>query len=708
MENALVYPLIGADGQLHSPYGYCNLPGITKNPLHPLCWVKGEPKTYYSDAVNAFKHIIVCQRATDVWPLWQSLKAVNSINDFLLISSTHDKVHPVEWMQSKFWTRWEAVYLAFDRSEADDHLAVQLSEAISRDVRRLRPPGVSGSRWDDFWRGGGTPIQIPALMEEAPVMSLQLEAQDESHGGLGRFAYEPLDINGAFKDGYLYCTVQTLSRELAPVRGKTDEGKTEVVERLETVVVRSDRQIHTASWMKAPPGTKYNDRVLRLSDGTLIDREPRSNKYATWSWSSIKAYLENRSHTRPLSQILRDVNNFIRTSVWLPFEEDYTILSLTVPVTFTQSVFDSVPLIFLNGPAGSGKSEAGRSMARVCANAYVCGQSSAASIARFIDESRGFVVLDDLEAIGSRGGEFSELVQALKLSYKKDTAVKLWTDVKTMRTERLNFFGIKMINNTSGADHILGSRMLRIQTRPIPEPLRHEFFERRSSQTYDFSGLRDELHTWAFENVNKVDLEYKKLYPARTDRADEITAPLKVFASLSCDAELQSQLEVSLAKQSQKTFDITDPEQVLHISLSNLIAAGYITVSISHVVLEIRRLLDRDFNRGTADYPEWARPDWVGKQLRRLNLIEVEGGLRKRLFGSNLRFYPIRPVYIEEVKRQYTIRGITIRPSVKDIMAFCQGCEGCVYRDCGCEIMPMRMKAEANCRRANFINAIRP
>ena len=120
----------------------------------------------------------------------------------------------------------------------------------------------------------------------------------------------------------------------------------------------------------------------------------------------------------------------------------------------------------------------GRAMARVCSNAYVCGQSSAAAIARFIDESRGFVVLDDMEGIGGRGGQFSELVQALKLSYNKATAVKMWTDVKTMRTQLLDFYGVKMINNTRGVDSILGSRMLRVQTRRMPDHCRDEFLQR--------------------------------------------------------------------------------------------------------------------------------------------------------------------------------------------------------------------------------------
>ncbi|HWS86443.1 MAG TPA: hypothetical protein VN282_05750 [Pyrinomonadaceae bacterium] len=216
-----------------------------------------------------------------------------------------------------------------------------------------------------------------------------------------------------------------MRREVELTKNDFDEEVVAVFEELETVVIRSDRTVHTAVWSRSRKGTKQQNQVLRLSDGTLISDEPRANKYGTWSWGSVNAYLQGKSRARPLGEMLREVEEYLRSSVWLPYDEDYALLALTVPVTYAQAVFDAVPLIFLNGPAGSGKSQTGRAMARVSANAYVCGQSSAASIARFIDESRGFVVLDDLEAVGNKGGEFSELVQALKQSYSKATATKL-------------------------------------------------------------------------------------------------------------------------------------------------------------------------------------------------------------------------------------------------------------------------------------------
>lgn len=347
------------------------------------------------------------------------------------------------------------------------------------------------------------------------------------------------------------------------------------MERLETVVVRSDRTVHSAVLTPAPKGTRERERVMRLTDGTLIDREPQANKYGTWSWPSIKTYLDGKAKVRHLADILRDVAAHLRASVWMPNEEDYALLTLTVTVTYAQAIFDSVPLILLTGPAGSGKSEMGGAMARVCCNAYVCGQSSAASIARLIDESRGFVVLDDLEGIGGRGGQFGEIVQALKLSYDKATAVKLWTDVKSMRTERLDFYGVKMINNTRGANEILGSRMLRIQARRIPEGLREGFGDLLPTDDVRLNALRDELHTWTFENARLIESTYRSRYPKTSDRVDEIAAPLHVMAAITGDPRLSSHLEVALARQGRRVPNVQNPMELLRETLRDIVAQGY-------------------------------------------------------------------------------------------------------------------------------------
>jgi energy-coupling factor transporter ATP-binding protein EcfA2 len=609
----------------------------------------------------------------------------------LIISSTHEAAFPREWREPSFWARWETIFLGFDNDQAGEALACVLAESAGKDVRRALVPRSYGKDWTEFWQGGGGLDEFAGLLRDAPVFSLTVKDGPGEVQGYGRFAYQPININGAFHNGHLYYAAQILNRSVV-VNTEGNRSMARDVERLETVVVRSDRTIHTSVLTDAPKGTRERDRVMRLTDGTLIDREPQPNRYGTWSWPSIKVYLDGKSKPRALGEILRDVNAYLRACVWLPFEEDYSVLTLLVPVTFAQAVFDSVPLVFVNGPTGSGKSELGRAMARVCCNAYVCGQSSAAAIARFIDESRGFVVLDDMEMLGSRGGQFGELVQALKLSYNKATAVKLWTDVKTMRTRLLDFYGVKMINNTRGTGEILGSRMIKIRTGRIPEAMRSAREDLPNIGGAKLSLLRDEFHCWTFGNVRRIEEAYRRLYPRAPDRSDEITAPLRVLAAIADDVDLISKLEVALAKQSRQVLKTDDPRQVVLEALKNLVAQGYTTVSPTHVTLEARRLIGQGGGSPAGDTPEWLKPGWVGRILHGLEVLDEGPGGHKRvrLFGMNLRFFRIRDAYVTEVEKWFESRGTIISAGARQPTDFCRDCGSCQYNVYGCEIMRVR------------------
>lgn len=51
-------------------------------------------------------------------------------------------------------------------------------------------------------------------------------------------------------------------------------GKTTTVERIETVLIRSNGDVLTAAEMPFKPGTPVDQRVWRLSDKTLVDQPP--------------------------------------------------------------------------------------------------------------------------------------------------------------------------------------------------------------------------------------------------------------------------------------------------------------------------------------------------------------------------------------------------------------------------------------------------
>ena len=487
----------------------------------------------------------------------------------------------------------------------------------------------------------------------------------------------------------MYYPIQTLVR-----KKEFDEYNQEYfVERYETVVVRSDGTVHKAVKSPAPKGTPDSERVVRLSDGTLIRSEPEANDYGTWKWNNIDAYIKGKLKVRETKDIYEDVYKVLKKSVWLPVKEDYVILSLIVLATYVQNIFESVPILFLNGQAGTGKSQTGIIMSKLSCNGSVIGQVSAASAARHIDAARGFVVFDDLEGVASKGGkdggQFSELVQALKVSYNKNTAEKIWTDVKTMKTERLNFFGIKMISNTSGADDILSTRMLRIQTLHIPDSEKGTIKKMNASDFAHIEQLRQELHAWGFMNCNKIE-NLSLANNEKSGRFDEIALPLRVISSM-VSKECSQKLETALSKQRTVVFESNEPIEVLKEAVKNLIKDGFIRFTVTQLILELRTLLDENFGANmTNEIPEWQRPEWIGRQLRTLGLLDSVDLGRSTFYGKRLKVMQFNDYAVNEVIEEL---GTTI-DQIKEPFDFCKGCSTCPYANSHCDFRAKRLQEE--------------
>ena len=498
-----------------------------------------------------------------------------------------------------------------------------------------------------------------------------------------RVAYRPININNSYHKGFMYYPTQTIRQQAELINGKY-----RINEWTENVVIRSDRSVLTIEQSDMPSGV-VGGKILRLSDGTLIQRRPSSNGHNTWDWESIKGFLASKEGNKNLNEMIDLIYLHLRSRVWLPDDVDYWLLTLAAVVTYTQSIFDSVPLFLLTGPAGSGKSELSGAMAEISANSVMIGQTSAPTMMRLIDESGGLVVIDDLEAVGvsAKGGQkenVSDIAQALKVSYKKSSATRLVTNTKTMQTEILNFYGVKIISNTRSVDAILGSRMLHINTRHMPDGIMSEFKTREKISPDLIRNLRNDLHIWTFENVSKIRGKYVEMYSDKTNRDDEIAAPLRVLASLTGRDEIISALERSLQMQSMKKFEPDSPDELVKESLEKLILRGYKSLTISHLIMEMRSMADIHLGQDQeGDIPLWSKPEWVGKHLRSSGYIDtVKSNTRKRIKSSNLRVVKISSDYIQSVLKRNG-RSFT---SVKDVGDFCKECASCPYSVSGCEI----------------------
>jgi hypothetical protein len=523
-------------------------------------------------------------------------------------------------------------------------------------------------------------------------------------GGSGRVSYEPVDIHGAYHEGHLYYTAQTVV-EGSEVRHRgSGEEETVKTSRVETVILRSDRSLHTLYLAKAPKGTPRESRVWKLGEIVVSD-PPRVNPWATWRWPSIEDYLAGRSRPRALKTILAEILSALRNALYLPREEDYTILAFCVVLTYVQQIFDSVPLVFVCGPAGTGKTAIGQLMAQLCCNSCVIGKVSPATAARQVDEARGLTVLDDLEAIGKRNGkdtaQFGDFSQFLKVSYNKYTAVKLLTDMTNGTTRKINSYGLKVITNTSGADEILLTRMLRVETAPMPPKFRQGSAKEKLSAKR-LLALRDELHCWAFSNVKAVADTYARMFPQHDSRAEEIAAPLQVIAELSSDNDLRERLDKALAKQREKPPEIHTVEDLLRKVVEDLVLNGQTEASPQHVLMQMRlHAANREARHVNVKDLNSA---WVGRMMRLMGMVDTTlPEMRRRLYGLKLRILPLSSTFVLATDQKRRCGG---RAWYKDPVNFCTNweCKFCRYYVAGC---PISVSKLSGAKRGGSSNASR-
>lgn len=500
--------------------------------------------------------------------------------------------------------------------------------------------------------------------------------------------FKPLDIRHTCHGGKLYYPFEAIRKSQGP------DGA--LAEHVEMRVLRSDRAILTVGFSPVPEGGGGR-RVCRLSDGTLIDRPPTANPCATWSVPSIMAFSEGLETQRPLPELLDDILAYLRSQVWLPREEDYWLLVLVVMVTFGQAIFKAVPLLHACGPGGSGKSHLGAAMARICANSWIYGEGSVPAIMRCLDANRGFALFDDLEAVqaAKRGRpKFTDLVQMFKISYCKETALKAVTDMREMRNQTLDLFGVKMINNTAGTDPILASRMFRIQTCKPPDDLRLAAFRG------NLAALRDDLHTWAFANAGAIAEVYAAICADANNRAKEISAPLRAFAKLA-GAPWPGRLERALIRQTEAAAAIEGPASLIRTAVHNLAARGYRRASIIQIAMEAHAI---GAEHGlSAERLATLNPTWVGRLVRQMGLADILAPEeRRRIGGVQTRIIALRSngsngCHGAGGMNGHGVNGGNHGPAhaangngatAQNPVAFCnRACNDCRYRAASCPIM---------------------
>ena len=580
IENALSFPIVGADGRRLSRFGFLNLEDITVAPAHPAGWGVGSPLSYWSGLASPALPLLVVPDVRTCWLLSQ-LIADSDILAAVILTRSHGSKLPLEWLEPAFWADWPSVFV-LSAAHPTSCIGAEIASVAERPVLRLDAPHKQ--EWCGCLASGMSLDDLFARMAVAEPWNPKPTQPTGPQYEVGDFAFEPVNIATACRDGQLFYPFLVEERALQSAVGRPGEREF-LVASYAVRVLRSDGQVLKVQTLPSPRGAGEGSKVYILSDGTRLVGEPPVSRYASWSYGSIKRYVEARCSStqtphRSLALIAGDVLAYLRSSIWLPNPDDYHLAAAYVLLSYVFPVFDAVPLLLIHGPKGSGKTELGQALADLSCNGVMVGQSSAAGLIRLMQESRGLLVLDDLERIGiSAGAGFSEIAQMLKLSYKRSSATKPVAD-RVGSVAILDFFGPKCITNTRGVDEVLGSRMVRIATASAPVESIVTFGlgpDNRRAQE-----LRDELHCWGMASAPDVLAAYSERL-RRSDRRQEIEAPLRVLGHL-VGPEFERHLTLALGKNGGRSAR-PGPEQRLALALE---ACGSLSaVTIQQLQLEL-------------------------------------------------------------------------------------------------------------------------
>jgi hypothetical protein len=702
VRNALSYPVLDDEGKARKRYLRSKLDRVTQGGPGGKDWAVGSPGTYWVTPREGRKELFVCEGAKDGWWLWQALQGSPLLDQLCIITSTHGSGMPEAWTSPAFWQGWDKVYLAQDADDAGGALAHRVREIAGRDVYRVRVLEDYGKDWTDYFLSGQTAEDLAALLEAAPVFGMTVDTLHSPTvpSASGMHAVTPVDISRTYVNGHLYILFRALESQSKKVTGSSSKTK-HTVQRYRTLVLRSDGVVCSFSYLPVPKGTPRQDRVLALSDGTLLSRPPvvDETRY-TFSLPAITRFREataadKSAMTLTPQELLEGVHDYLKGSAILLQGEDYALLSFVVAASYAQAIFDAVPLVQVVGPRSS---TLARTLARLGCNAsLITGHASVTTAIRALDRLGGLAVIADLGGIGKRSSEdeLNEFIRLLGASTSKDTASTTWPDPTTLQVERLDLYGVKVIVSTTGGDQTFLTPTLKIYANRLPREGMAQLEHRLPSPT-DLQELRDNLHIWMMENAGRIDELYRQAVPQRTSPQEKLTAPLRVLADLIDHPSLSGRLQAALALQEQELLEPMSPVQLVYAAVRSLVRQGYQKkLTLKQLMLELH-LLDGD-NPDKASNPtssEWREPRWIGRTLRAEKLIDPHAKDERRwLWGEQTRVVTLEPSFVANTLKEFEAQKVAHVQAVRGPLEFCllRPCDACPYASF-CTMRPRKEK----------------
>lgn len=287
------------------------------------------------------------------------------------------------------------------------------------------------------------------------------------------------------------------------------------------VLIRSD-----ANW------TNIIERKAEEMDYTMTI-EPEITQ-PRWHNKSINAFLSKSAYTpTPLSLFRTVKNEFVKYCDYE--EEEYpTLLALFTILTYLHPLVDSLPIMFITGDAGSGKTRNARILANMAFNSNM-GQFSSAVLRRQISATSPTMVVDDAEYLNPKDtSEKSKDIQnILRRNYKKGSTDQL-VNKNTHKIESFDIFCPAVISCVTYLENALESRTIEIRMLYSTKSKVNLRVPVDTSRTDYWQNIRDKCYLFAMKHYTEFMESYETLEAPDfiIGREFELWSPLLALAKI--------------------------------------------------------------------------------------------------------------------------------------------------------------------------------
>jgi hypothetical protein len=180
-------------------------------------------------------------------------------------------------------------------------------------------------------------------------------------------------------------------------------------------------------------------------------------------------------------------------------------LALWTMLTYAYVAWDAVPYLFVNGPAGSGKTRVFELLSRLVFRPLASSNLSAAALFRTLHDRGGTLLLDEAERLAESGDDVAELRSILLAGYKRGgRANRLESNGdNTYHMREFQVYGPKAIACINALPPALAGRCIPIQmfrSAPGSETARR----RVDADPGRWQRLRDQLHLLALGEMGQA------------------------------------------------------------------------------------------------------------------------------------------------------------------------------------------------------------